>query len=153
MFKRKKNVKNRKDIMDQVLPDFQAIDAPPTRDSLSAFLWGAVVLWAGMVFLATNLGMLDSVLPVTLKVLPGVPGYFHPEVWSVILVGAGLLIWLGVIIRILVPAFRHDIISGLVFGLILMGIGFGILYGWDLAWPVLLVGIGLSVLLRAVFRH
>lgn len=153
MFKRKKNVKNKKDIMDQVMPDFHPIDEPPTRDSLSAFLWGAVVLWAGLVFLVNNLGMLDSVLPVTLTVLPGVPSYFHPEIWSIILIGAGLLVWLGVIIRILVPAFRHDIISGLVFGLILMGIGFGILYGWDLAWPVLLVGIGLSVLLRAVFRH
>ena len=93
MFKRKKNVKNKKDIMDQVMPDFHPIDEPPTRDSLSAFLWGAVVLWAGLVFLVNNLGMLDTVLPVTLTVLPGVPSYFHPEIWSIILIGAGLLVY------------------------------------------------------------
>ncbi|MDP2932054.1 MAG: hypothetical protein Q8O05_06125 [Chloroflexota bacterium] len=44
--------------------------------------------------------------------------------------------------------------GGLIFGLVLIGIGFGLLFGWSYVWPLVLIAIGVIILLRSlVGRH
>jgi len=105
------------------------------RDPLNAAGWAFLFIWAGLVLLAENMGILDN-LRVGL------------EAWSVIFIGAGIIVLLGVLLRLFVPAYRRPVGGSIVFGFILLGIGLGEVVGWIAIWPLILIGIGVSWLLR-----
>jgi hypothetical protein len=104
------------------------------RDPLSAAIWAGILVWAGLVFLADNLGLLARIE--------------HLDAWGLIFVGAGLLVLLEVVVRSLVPDYRRPVTGTLIFGIILLGIGLGDLIGWGVIWAVVLIIIGLSILVR-----
>jgi hypothetical protein len=104
------------------------------RDPLSAAIWAGILVWAGLVFLADNLGLLARIERL--------------DAWGLIFAGAGLLVLLEVVVRSLVPDYRRPVIGTLVFGIILLGIGLGDLVGWGVIWAVVLIIIGLSILVR-----
>lgn len=106
------------------------------RDPLSAIIWAAILIWAGLVLFADNLGLLVRYEPL--------------EAWSLIFLGAGVIVLLEVLVRLLVPDYRRAVIGTFIFGLILLGIGLGDLVGWGVLWPLVLIAIGLSILLRGV---
>ena len=105
------------------------------RDPFSAAGWALLFIWAGLVLLAENMGILDN-LRIGL------------EAWSVIFIGAGIIVLLGVLLRLFVPAYRRPVGGSIVFGFILLGIGLGEVVGWIAIWPLILIGIGVSWLLR-----
>jgi hypothetical protein len=70
------------------------------------------------------------------------------EAWSIIFIGAGLIVLLGVVVRLLVPAYRRPLTGSLIFGVILLGIGLGEVVGWVAIGPLILIAIGVGVLLR-----
>jgi uncharacterized membrane protein len=104
------------------------------RDPLSAAIWAGILVWAGLVFLADNLGLLVRIERL--------------DAWGLIFVGAGLLVLLEVVVRSLVPDYRRPVTGTLIFGIILLGIGLGDLIGWGVIWAVVLIIIGLSILVR-----
>ena len=105
------------------------------RDPLNAAGWAFLFIWAGLVLLAENMGVLDNLRA-------------GLDAWSVIFIGAGVLVLLGVLIRLFVPAYRRPVGGSIVFGFILLGIGLGEVVGWIAIWPLILIGIGVSWLLR-----
>ncbi len=107
------------------------------RDPLSAAIWAGILVWAGLVFLADNLGLLIRVERL--------------DAWGLISIGAGLLVLLEVVVRSLVPTYRRSVTGTLIFGIFLLGIGLGNLIGWGIIWPVVLIIIGLSILVRGFF--
>jgi hypothetical protein len=109
------------------------------RDPLTAAGWAIVLIWAGLVLLAENMGILDN-LRVGL------------EAWSVIFIGAGVIVLLGVLIRLLVPAYRRPVGGSIVFGFILLGIGLGEVVGWVAIGPLILIAIGVSIILTRLIR-
>jgi len=74
------------------------------------------------------------------------------DTWSLILLGAGGIILLEVVIRVLVPAYRQPVTGSLIFAVILIAIGLGDLFSWQLVWPIVLIIIGISVLLGGLSR-
>lgn len=112
------------------------------RDPLSSMLWAAVLIWAGLVFLADNLGLL-------FQPLSSVFGEAAADTWMVVLVGAGFIMLVGVLARLVLPAYRRPVGGELVMAAIMFGIVFGSLYGWNLIWAFVLIAVGLSVLLRS----
>jgi hypothetical protein len=104
------------------------------RDPLSAAIWAGILVWAGLVFLADNLGLLARIERL--------------DAWGLIFAGAGLLVLLEVVVRSLVPDYRRPVTGTLIFGIILLGIGLGDLVGWGVIWAVVLIIIGLSILVR-----
>jgi hypothetical protein len=104
------------------------------RDPLSAAVWAGILVWAGLVFLADNLGLLIRVERL--------------DAWGLIFIGAGLLVLLEVVVRLLVPTYRRPVTGTLIFGIFLLGVGLGNLVGWEVIWPVVLIIIGLSILVR-----
>jgi hypothetical protein len=104
------------------------------RDPLSAAVWAGILVWAGLVFLADNLGLLIRVERL--------------DAWGLIFIGAGLLVLLEVVVRLLVPTYRRPVTGTLIFAIILLGIGLGNLIGWGVIWPVVLIIVGLSILVR-----
>ncbi len=117
-------------------------------DPLSGIVWALILIWAGFVLLADNLGWLDALraaLPATLQL--------SRSTWSFIFLGAGGIILLGALVRLLVPAYRQPVTGSRISGLILIAIGLGNLFPWNLVWPIVLIIIGLSALLGGLLRE
>jgi hypothetical protein len=72
------------------------------------------------------------------------------DAWSLIFLGAGLLVLLEAAIRLLVPAYRRPVAGTLILGVVLLGIGLGNLVGVELVWPFIVIAIGVGLLLRGL---
>ena len=119
------------------------------RDPLSSIVWACILIWAGLVFLASNLGWLDAIVSEG-EEITGVSFIDNVlSAWSLVLAGAGVIILLEVAIRLLIPAYRRPVMGTFIFGIILIGIGLGDLINWNILWPLIIIGIGLSFLVKA----
>jgi LiaF transmembrane domain len=110
------------------------------RDPLGALVWPLILIWAGVVFLAANMGLLDRLI--------GAAGVFSTSAWSLVLFGAGIIVLVEVGVRLLVPEYRRPITGSLILAIILIGLGLGELTNWAIIWPLILIILGLSILLR-----
>jgi hypothetical protein len=109
------------------------------RDPLSAARWAVILIWAGVALLANQLPFLSN-----LGWLDG---------WGLVFTGAGAIILLEVIVRVIVPVYRRPIGGTLVLAAIFLGIGLGDLFGWGVTIPLVLIAIGVGVLLRGFMRR
>jgi hypothetical protein len=100
-------------------------------DPLSAASWALVLIWAGLVLIAANMDLFGI-------------GW---DAWPFIFLGAGAIVLLGVVIRLLVPAYRRPVTGSIIFGFILLGIGLGELTRWDIIGALVLIAIGVSIFL------
>ena len=111
------------------------------RDPVEAAVWAFVLIWAGIVWLLSNTGTLESIFGEKV------------EWWAVGFLGAGLIVLLGVGARLVVPAWRRPVIGSLILGLIFIGIALGqITGGWVVVGPLVLIGIGIAGLAAFFFR-
>jgi hypothetical protein len=122
------------------------------RDPLSGFIWALILIWAGVVFLASNMGWLDSFLRRSSDI-PGM-SFLNRLVgaWPIVLVGAGVIILGEVIVRLLVPAYRQPVFGTTIFAVILIALGLGEIVDWNLVWPIILIALGLSIVMRGMQR-
>ena len=109
------------------------------RDPVDAAVWAFILIWVGLVWLAVNLGWLDQIVE-------------SGEAWAVGFIGAGVIVLLGVLLRLLVPAYRRPLIGSVIFGVILLGIGLSQFVPDVAIGAILLIGIGLIILLGGIFR-
>lgn len=116
------------------------------RDPLGSVIWACILIWAGLVFLADNLKLIDF------KDIPGMPAGFSSQPWSWILVGAGVLVLVEVAIRLLVPDYRRPVMGSIFLAVILIGIGLGNLFNWNITGALILIALGLMIILRGIFR-
>jgi hypothetical protein len=123
-----------------------------TRDPLSGLIWALVLIWAGVVFLAENLGWLDdfgnifgrepSELPFEIPFVP-------LEAWTLFFLGLGLLLVFEVLVRLLVPAYRRPVIGTTIMAVVFLGLAVG---NWELVWPLALIGLGLVLIISNFLR-
>jgi hypothetical protein len=103
---------------------------------LNRVAWGVVFVWAGVVWLVDSMGWL-VVVP-----LHGDAGL------RVFLLGFGVIGLVAIAVRLLVhrarPTFDTYIVTVLA---IALAVG-----DWPYTWPIVLVGLGLALLLRALLR-
>lgn len=119
------------------------------RDPLGTVIWALILIWVGLVLLAENAGWLDAIA-VAARDLPfGIP-FIGGRAWTVIFSGIGVLLIIEAAVRLLVPAYRGDVFGTLVGAAVMFGLAFG---NWGVIWPLILVAIGLSLLLRGFFRR
>ncbi len=109
------------------------------RDPVSAVVWAAILIWAGWVLLAANLGFLLR--------------FERIDEWAIIFIGAGLIVLAEAAFRLLVPAYRRGVTGNIILGLILLAIGLGNLVSWEIVGPLILIVIGGSILVRALYRR
>ena len=113
---------------------WQGWGVPDRLDAIgwaSVFIWGALVLVAYVTDFAERASWWDG--------------------WGVFFTGVGAIVLIGTAIRWLVPRYRRaGLVLGLVFGLILLGIGLGGIALW--IWPLLLGTIGIAILYRVFVR-
>jgi hypothetical protein len=124
------------------------------NDPLGAIIWAAILIWAGLVFLASNLGLLDTILARTSE-LRGL-GFLEKVVnaWPIVLIGAGVILLIEVLIRLLMPTYRRPVTGTIILAIIFIGIGLGDLtpIGWNIIWPLILIILGASILFRELKR-
>lgn len=111
------------------------------RDPLSAVIWALILIWVGVAILISNLN-LTAVLPVLSKM----------TVWPLIFGGAGVILLLEVLIRLIVPAYRGPVIGTIILALVFLGVGFGELVNFWILGAVLIIIIGVLLLFRG-FRN
>ena len=110
-------------------------------DPLSRVIWAGILIWAGVVLLANNLDILRDIP------LPG-----GMSAWSLAFAGAGLIILVEVLIRLVVPEYSGPVIGSLIIALVFLGIGLDDLVGWSIVWPTIVIGFGVVILFRALVR-
>ena len=130
-------------------PEEKSWDEKWRRDPINTIAWAAIFIWAGLVLLADNLGMFNPLRELGYDVA-SLSFLTDLEPWSLIFLGAGVIILIEVIVRVLIPEYRKPVGGTLIFGLVLIGIGLGDLFGWAVIWALILIGIGLSIILRGI---
>ena len=120
--------------------DWQAYHEPRRR-GLERFFWPSLLLIAGFIFLAENLG-----------VLPGV----RADAWDWIMVAVGGLLLGGALLRIVLPDAGEPSIFWMIAGAALIAVGLGDILAVNMDfgnwWPVILIIIGLSALAKGLRR-
>lgn len=124
-------------------PEEKSWEEKYRRDPLGSIVWAAIFIWAGLVLLANNLGYLGRIEALNVVVQP----------WSLIFLGAGVLVLLEILARLIFPEYRRSVTGSLIFAFILIGIGLGDIFGWNLIWPLILIALGLGIVLRGFMRR
>ncbi len=121
------------------------------KDPLSAIVWALILIWAGLVFLARNMGWLDQIR--VAQPFPEVLQFMGLSTWSIIALGAGVIILAEALIRTIVPAYRTSIGGSYFLAAIFIGIGLSGIFGWQIVWPFILIAMGLSALFSALIQN
>ena len=121
-----------------------------SQDPLSGIAWALILIWAGLVFLASNMGWLDRIQ--VQLVLPDGLEFLGLRTWYVIALGAGVILFAAALLRTFVPAFRSSTGESFFWAAIFLGIGLSGIFGWQLIWPLVLIGLGLAALANALIR-
>jgi hypothetical protein len=109
------------------------------RDPVDAIMWAVLLIWVGLVLLGANLGWFG-----TSETFPA---------WSIGFLGAGVIVFLTILFRLLVPAYRRPLAGNLILAAVLVGIGLGEMVGWVVIGPLVLITIGLGILLTGLLRR
>jgi hypothetical protein len=122
-------------------------------DPLGAIIWALILIWAGVVLLADNLGYLDQFRATMAVESPEWLTRIGLGAWPLIFLGAGVILLFEVLIRLLVPSYRRSVTGTIIVAFVFIGIGLGNLTNWSLIWPLVLIVIGISIVFRALFRR
>jgi hypothetical protein len=132
----------------------EKVEEKEPQDALSAIVFALILIWAGVVLLAHNFGFLDffegliNQLPLGRLDLPWEEiSFFGATAWRLFFLGAGALVLIEVVIRLIVPEYRRRVFGSIIGAIVLIAVGLG---SWNLIWPLILIAIGASILLRGV---
>jgi hypothetical protein len=121
---------------------------------LSSITWAFILIWAGLVFLATNLGWFDQ-MGITIDqswIFKSFEDWDNFGVWNLIALGAGAIILLEAVARLLLPSFRRHVGGTLIVAAVFIGLGLGGWFSWSYLWPLILIAVGVNVLLSGLSR-
>ena len=135
--------------------DEKTFEEKNRQDPVGSMVWAATLIWAGVVLLAGNLGWLES-----LRMRLGDRGLSIPlgelgaiawnVTWQLFFLGAGALVLIGVVARLLVPEYRRPVLGSLIWAIVLFALALG---QWELIWPLILIAVGISILFGGVLRR
>ena len=126
------------------------------RDPVSTVVWAAIFIWAGLVLLASTLGYLqqlgDLLSPLNLTGIAKLDQTI--SAWPLIFLGAGVILLLEALVRLLVPAYRRSVTGTIILGFVFIGIGLSSLglINWSIIIAFIFIGLGLSFLVRGFSR-
>jgi hypothetical protein len=149
MSEQKKYEKDEKDEKDVQKHEEKSVEEKWQRDPLGSLIWALILIWAGVVWLAWNFGVLERYAFLKSFLITG---DVEPPIWRLVLLGAGILIVIEILIRLIVPTYRRSIIGSVIIAAIFLGIGLGEMVHWTIIWPVVIILVGLILILQGVFR-
>lgn len=120
------------------------------NDVLSTVVWAFILIWAGLVFLASNLNWFDQMGLVISNNWTW--SFSRFGVWNLIALGTGAILIVEAAVRLLVPELRHKMGGALIGGIVLIGVGLGGWFSWSYLWPLILIAVGVDVLITGLGR-
>ena len=126
------------------------------RDPLGSVIWAVILIWIGLAIMTRNTRWRDAIngflaqLRFQAAESPLEGAVDQLSVWSIIFLGAGLILLVEVAIRLLFTAYRRPVLGTLILAIILIGIG---LNSWVLIWPGVIIAIGLAFLYRGLLKR
>jgi hypothetical protein len=125
------------------------------NDLLSSISWALILIWAGLVFLASNMGWFDQYGLIVDQSwsFEALKDWSSFGVWNLIALGAGGIVLLETVARLLIPRFRRHIGVSLIGAAVLIGVGLGGYFSWSYLWPLILIAVGVNVLLSGFRRR
>jgi hypothetical protein len=109
------------------------------RKRLEGFWWAAVLIWAGLVFVADYFGF-----------LPEIGG---ANAWSWIFFGAGTLGLIGALVRVVSADMPKPTGWDYFWSALFLIIGATGFFGGGVAFPIVILVVGVAILANVLFRH
>jgi hypothetical protein len=130
----------------------KSVEEKSRQDPVGSMVWAATLIWAGVVLLAQNLGWLESLRLQLGDVGFDIPFDLEPWIgaWQLFFLGAGVLVLIGIVARLLVPEYRTSVLGHLIWAIVLFGLALG---QWDLIWPLILIAVGVSLLFGSLLKR
>ena len=134
----------------------KSFDEKWQRDPIGTISWALFLIWAGVLLLLHNLDQLSVLtdfvkgLNLPLAELPFEIPFFDAEAWQVFFLGAGLIVTVEIVIRLLFPAYRRTIVGSVIWAGLLFGLAFG---NWDVVFPAIVIVAGLVILLGSFTKR
>lgn len=131
----------------------EKVEEKSSQDALSAVVFALILIWAGVVLLARNLGILDifesllNQLNLAELDLPWEIPFFGVTAWRTFFLGAGAIVLIEVVIRLVVPEYRRNVFGSIIGAIVLIALGLG---SWNLIWPLVLIAVGIAILLGGI---
>lgn len=125
-------------------------DKNNNHDRLSSLTWALIFIWAGLVFLANNLGLLDQLRAQEFQI--GTIIIDEVRSWSVIFLGVGVIVFIEALMRTFSSTY-HSSSGNFFLAAIFIGIGLSGFIGWQIVWPFILIGLGLASLASAIMQQ
>jgi hypothetical protein len=124
------------------------------NDLLSSLAWAFVLIWAGLVFLASNLGWFErfGLLIDNRWVFQSLGDWTSFGIWNMVAMGAGVIFIVEALARLLLPDYRRHILGTFIVALVFLSLGFGGWVNWNFIWPLILIAAGVSVLASGLGR-
>jgi hypothetical protein len=126
------------------------------RDPLGSVVGAFILIWAGVVLLAANMGSLDVFTDFLARLsirpydLPFDIPFFSLGAWQVFFLGAGVILLFEILVRLLVPAYRRQVFGTFIGAIVFLALGLG---QWAVIWPLILVAVGVSILIGGLVRR
>ena len=145
-----KELQKQEEKREEKAPQEKNWDEKYRRDPVNVVVWAAILIWAGLVLLAENLGLFGmlaregSDAPWSFLTTTGAGGI-------IIFIGAGVILLAGVAYRL--AARRRPVRGAIILAVIFIAIGLGDLVKWDVVWPIVLVAVGLAIVAGALTRR
>ena len=108
-------------------------------DRLSSAAWAVILIFAGVVLLGVTTNAFTWLN--------------WENAWGLVLMGAGAVIGLEVVLRLLLPEYRRPVSGQIVLAVVLFLLGLGGVTNWENIWPIFIIGVGVSVLIGALTRR
>ena len=124
------------------------------RDPMGSIIWACILIWAGTVLLLNQLGYLDQIKELLFTAQAEWTQFFPGDfsVWGLIFLGAGLILLLEVLLRLVIPAYRKRVTGTIILAFIFIGIGLGNVLRWEFIFALVLIAIGLSIIVGSFTR-
>ena len=123
------------------------------RDPLGSVVAALLLIWAGVVLLASNLGILNvftgvlNAFGIPAWQVPWEMPFVSPGALPVFFLGGGVILLFEVIIRLVMPAYRSQVLGTVIAAIVFFALGLG---NWNVIWPLILIAVGASIALRAL---
>lgn len=109
------------------------------RKRLESYWWAAVLIWSGLILVAELLGIL--------------PEIGTANAWSWIFLGAGVFGLIGALIRVVNPDLPKPTGWDYFWSTLFLIIGAAGFFGGGIAFPIVLVVVGIAILANIFFRN
>lgn len=109
-----------------------------------ALFWAGILVWTGVVLLASNLGYLDWFTYQGGRLAWNLP--FRPAAWRLVFLGVAVIVGGEIAVHLFVPRYRRNVLGYLILVVVFASLGLG--YA-NAIWPAILVVVGIALMMRS----